>query len=67
MTEYRIVSPLVGEPGSVYIPKAGVNVEALLVGGFIVAVAVSTETAPKRRKVKPAPEEKTHGNQSVPI
>jgi hypothetical protein len=57
MTEYRVVSPLVGEPGSVFVPKAGVNVDALLTGGFIVAVAVSTETAPKRRKVKPAPEE----------
>lgn len=57
MTEYRVVSPLVGEPGSVFVPKPGVNVDALLTGGFIVAVAVSTETAPKRRKVKPAPEE----------
>lgn len=54
---YLVVSPLVGEPGSVYIPKPGVNVEALLAGGFIVAATVSTETAPKRRKVKPAPEE----------
>lgn len=62
MTEYRVVSPLVGEPGSVFVPKAGVNVDALLTGGFIIAVAVSTETAPKRRKVKPAPEEKSHGN-----
>ena len=53
---YLVVSPLVGEPGSVFVPKAGVNVEALLAGGFIVAT-VSTETAPKRRKVKPAPEE----------
>lgn len=57
LVEYRVVSDLVGVPGSVFVPKAGVNVEALLTGGFIVAVAVSTETAPKRRKVKPAPEE----------
>jgi hypothetical protein len=55
--EYRIVSDLIGQPGDVFVPKPGVNVEALLQGGFIVAVAVSTETAPKRRKVKPAPEE----------
>ena len=54
---YLVVSPLVGEPGSVFVPKAGINVEALLVGKFIVAAEVSTETAPKRRKVKPAPEE----------
>ena len=57
MTEYRVLSPLVGEPGSVFVPKPGIDVQALLTGGFIVAVAVSTETAPKRRKVKPAPEE----------
>jgi hypothetical protein len=55
--EYRIVSDLVGTPGSVFVPKPGVNIDALLAGGFIVAVSVSTETAPKRRKVKPAPEE----------
>ena len=57
MTEYRIVSPLVGEPGSVFTPKPGINVEALLAGGFIVAVEVSTETPPKRRKVNTTPEE----------
>lgn len=57
MTEYLVVSPLVGEPGSVFVPKAGINVDALLAGGFIVAAEVSTETTPKRRKVKPAPEE----------
>lgn len=57
MIEYRVVSSLVGQPGSVFVPKPGVNVDALVTGGFIVAVAVSTETAPKRRKVKPAPEE----------
>jgi hypothetical protein len=57
MIEYRVVSPLVGEPGSVFVAKAGINVDALLTGGFIVAAEVSTETPPKRRKVKPAPEE----------
>jgi hypothetical protein len=55
--EYRVVSDLVGVPGSVFVPKQGVNVEALLAGGFIVAVAVSTATPSKRRKVNTAPEE----------
>ena len=55
--EYRIVSERVGEPGSVFVPKQGINVEALLAGGFIVAVAVSTATPAKRRKVNTAPEE----------
>ena len=57
MIEYRVVSPLVGELGSVFVARAGINVEALLTGGFIVAATVSTETTLKRRKVKPAPEE----------
>ena len=57
MTEYLVISPLVGKPGSVFVSKPGINVDALLLGGFIVAATVSTETAPKRRKVKPAPEE----------
>jgi hypothetical protein len=55
--EYRVVSDLVGVPGSVFVPKQGVNVGALLAGGFIVAVAVSTATPSKRRKVNTAPEE----------
>jgi hypothetical protein len=32
---YKIVSPRVGTPGEEYTPEDGVNVEALLVGGFI--------------------------------
>ena len=55
--EYRIVSHRVGEPGSLFVPKKGINIEALLAGGFIVAVAVSTATPSKRRKVNTAPEE----------
>jgi len=55
--EYRIVSHRVGEPGSLFVPKQGINVEALVAGGFIVAVTVSTATPSKRRKVNTAPEE----------
>jgi hypothetical protein len=55
--QYRIVSHRVGEPGSVFVPKQGINVEALLTGGFIVAVAVSTAKPSKSRKVNTAPEE----------
>jgi hypothetical protein len=33
--EYIIVSERVGEPGASYTPAEGVNVEALLAGGFI--------------------------------
>lgn len=32
---YKIISPRVGTPGDKYEPVEGVNVEALLAGGFI--------------------------------
>jgi hypothetical protein len=32
---YIIISDLVGEPGSEFIPAEGINIEALLAGGFI--------------------------------
>lgn len=32
---YEIVSERCGEPGSVFVPVEGVNVEALLASGFI--------------------------------
>ena len=67
LTKLLVVSPLVGTPGEEYQPKPGVNVQALIDGGFIVMVAsevdvttlgkVSTKTVRKARKVKPAPEE----------
>lgn len=41
--KYKIVSPRVGTPGDIYKPEAGVNVEALLVHGFIVE-----DTAPPK-------------------
>ena len=66
-TKLLVVSPLVGTPGEEYQPKPGVNVQALIDGGFIVMVAsetkvntlgkVSTKTAPKARKVKKDTEE----------
>lgn len=33
---YKIVSPRVGTPGEEYVPTEGVNIDALLAGGFIV-------------------------------
>jgi hypothetical protein len=35
MSTYIIVSELVGTPGAEFIPEEGVNVEALIEGGFI--------------------------------
>jgi hypothetical protein len=35
MSKYIIISDLVGEPGTEFIPEDGINVEALIEGGFI--------------------------------
>ena len=34
--KYTVVSDKVGEPGAPYVPEEGINVAALLEGGFIV-------------------------------
>jgi len=44
MTTYKIVSPRIGKPGDPYTPEDGVNVEALVAGGFI---------APDKKSNKP--------------
>jgi hypothetical protein len=35
MNEYEIISSRVGEPGKEYVPREGVNVDALIEYGFI--------------------------------
>jgi hypothetical protein len=55
MNEYTIVSPRLGNPGDAYTPAEGINVEALLDGGFI--------TKKTARHIKPTNEEiDTNGN-----
>jgi hypothetical protein len=45
MSNYIIVSERVGKPGEPFIPEEGVNVEALIAGGFIkTAAAKSAKT-----------------------
>jgi hypothetical protein len=44
---FKIVSPRVGTPGDEFVPVAGVNLEALVAGGFIIEV-----TKPKTAKPK---------------
>ncbi len=34
--KYEIVSPRIGTPGDEYVPVEGVNIDALLAGGFII-------------------------------
>ena len=47
--KYTILSPRVGMPGEPYIPVGGVNIDALVAGGFI---EQSTVKAPKGAKTK---------------
>ena len=57
---YRIVSEKLGKIGASYVPTAGINVAALLAGGFITELAeVSTteEEKPAKTKPKKAPKE----------
>ncbi len=50
---YEIVSPRLGEPGKPFEPRPGLNVEALLAGGFI---KQSTKAAQKGGKTKAEPD-----------
>jgi hypothetical protein len=36
---YKIVSPRLGTPGEVFVPEEGVNIKALIAGGFVVDTA----------------------------
>ena len=47
--KYEIVSPRIGNPGDEYEPSQGVNVNALIAGGFIIQ---SPTKAPKGAKTK---------------
>lgn len=56
---YVIASSKLGEIGELYEPSAGINVAALLAGGFIVEAEVSTteEEKPAKTKSKKASKE----------
>ena len=51
MSKYTIVSERVGEPGATFEPVEGVNIDALIEGGFI------KQTAGKSAKTEPEPTE----------
>jgi len=50
---YEIISPRLGEPGAPFEPRPGINVEALLAGGFI---KQSTKGTVKSAKNKTEPD-----------
>ena len=56
---YVIASSKLGKIGDTYEPKAGINVAALLAGGFILEQEVSTteEAKPAKTKSKKASKE----------
>ena len=51
---YTIISDLVGVPGDEFIPADGINIEALLFGGFIKSDKTPTKSA---KTVETSPEE----------
>ena len=65
MTSYLVVSPRIGTPGAPYTPPAGVNVDALLASGAIVAVEQvvgatpkdAAPTSPSRKVTRKTPKE----------
>ena len=48
--KYVVISPRVGIPGDEYVPVGGVNIDALVAGGFI--EQQSTVKVPKGAKTK---------------
>jgi hypothetical protein len=50
---FVIASEKLGKIGELYEPKAGINVGALLAGGFIIEAEVSTTEEEKPAKTKP--------------
>jgi hypothetical protein len=56
---FLIASEKLGKIGEEYIPKDGINIDALLAGGFIVRTEVSTteEEKPAKTKSKKASKE----------
>lgn len=61
MTRYRILSPRIGKPGELWTPGPGVNVEALVRGGFVAPVpddANDQPTPPAARNIAPKPKRK---------
>ena len=50
---FMIASEKLGKIGELYTPKDGINIDALLAGGFIVLAEVSTTEEEKPAKTKP--------------
>ena len=51
---YRIISARLGDPGAIWTPVEGVNVEALIAGGFLEDTTDTQKSAKKKTKAPDA-------------
>lgn len=54
--DYVIVSPRVGTPGAAFVPPPGVNVDALIDGGFIKAAPKPAKSGKLTTETEGAPD-----------
>ena len=50
--KYEIISPRVGTPGDEYVPRPGINLDALIASGAIRLIEASTPKPTKTAKTK---------------
>jgi len=53
---YRITSPRLGELGAIWEPSEGINVDALIAGGFIEDVSATPSKSARTKFVTEAPD-----------
>jgi len=53
---YRITSPRLGELGAIWEPSEGINVEALIAGGFIEEVSAPSTKSARTKITTEAPD-----------
>ena len=53
---YRITSPRLGELGAIWEPSEGINVDALIAGGFIEEVGKTTAKSARTKTTTEAPD-----------
>ena len=50
---YRIISARLGDPGAIWTPVEGINVEALIAGGFLEDTHTDTHKSAKKKTKAP--------------
>ena len=54
--EYRITSPRLGELGAIWEPSEGINVGALIAGGFVEEVSATSTKSARTKTTTEAPD-----------